>query len=248
MLWHWMQSARTRWSSIFCRIVGSFALPVASAARGGSGGTSGGGSGGLMPRMFLMIHLPRVTGEVRSGFDVVVRNAPLPSRPRRRSMSGAERDAAELAAVDVRDAVVLGQPLVDERVVRRQQIGDAAILADDAVEQQLDFAPHRLTQRIVEVGIEQRQRADALQAAQVQPLAREVDRQRLGPRILQHAPDLLLEHGRILQPALAARRVISSSSGLRAPEEERQPRREIEIADAIRPARLRRAAGSASMR
>ena len=31
----------------------------------------------------------------------------------------AERDAPEAAAVDVRNAVVLGQPLVDERVVRR---------------------------------------------------------------------------------------------------------------------------------
>ena len=150
-----------------------------------------------------MIHLPRVTGEVRSGFDVVVRNAPLPSQPAAHVHVGAERDAAELAAVDVRDAVVLGQPLVDERVVRGQQLDDAAVLADDAVEQQLDFAPHRLAQRIVEVGIEQRQRADALQAAQVQPLAGEVHRQRLRLRILQHAPDLLLEHRRILEPPLA---------------------------------------------
>ena len=35
-----------------------------------------------------MIHCPRVTGEVRSGFDVVVRKAPFPSSPRRISMSG----------------------------------------------------------------------------------------------------------------------------------------------------------------
>ena len=54
---------------------------------------------------------------------------------------------------------MLGQPLVDERVVRGQQIDDAAVLADDAVEEQLDFAPHRLPQRVVEVGIDQRQRA-----------------------------------------------------------------------------------------
>ena len=98
-----------------------------------------------------MTHLPRVTGEVRSGLEVVARNAPLPSRPLRDFHVRAERDAPELAAVDVRDAVVLGQPLVDERVVGRQQVDDAAILADDAVEQQLDFAAHRLAQRIVEV-------------------------------------------------------------------------------------------------
>jgi hypothetical protein len=87
-LWHCTQSGRTRWSSIFWRIVGSAALPAASATRGGSGGTSGGGSGGLTPRTLVMIHLPRVTGDVRSGFDVVTRNAPLPSSPRRASMSG----------------------------------------------------------------------------------------------------------------------------------------------------------------
>ena len=84
--WHCVQSERTRCSSIFWRIVGSFAF--GSAGRGGSGGTSGGGFGGLMPSTLPMIHLPRVTGDVRSGFDVVARNAPLPSSPLRTSMSG----------------------------------------------------------------------------------------------------------------------------------------------------------------
>ena len=54
-------------------------------------------------------------------------------------------------AVDVRDAVVLGEPLVDERVIRRQQIEHAAIFVDDAVEEQLDFALERLAQVVVEI-------------------------------------------------------------------------------------------------
>ena len=54
-----------------------------------------------------MIHLPRVTGDVRSGFDVVVRNAPFPEQTSADVHVGAERHAAELAAVDVRNAVVL---------------------------------------------------------------------------------------------------------------------------------------------
>src|SRR5439155_1559281 len=83
------------------------------------------------------------------------------------------RHPPELAAVDVRNAVVPGQPFVDERVVGCQQIHHVAVFAHDAVEQELHFAPHRLAQRIVEVGIDQRQRAGALQAAQVQPLPRE---------------------------------------------------------------------------
>ena len=179
-----------------------------------------------------MIHLPRVTGEVRSGFDVVVRNAPLPSSPRRMSRSGPSVDAAELAAVDVRDAVMLCQPFVDEGVVGGQQIDDAAILADHAVEQQLHLAAHRLPQRIVEVGIDHRQRADALHPAQVQPLPGEIDRQRLGARILQHAAHLPLQRGRILQLALARERQ-QLLVRTRAPEKERQTRGEFEIADAI---------------
>ena len=48
-----------------------------------------------------------------------------------------ERDAPEAAAIHVRDAVMLRQPLVDERVVRAQQIEHAAILAQDALEEEL---------------------------------------------------------------------------------------------------------------
>ena len=162
-------------------------------------------------------------------------------------MSGAERHAPELAAVDVRDAVVLRQPLVDERVVRGQQIDDAPILADDAVEQQLHFAAHRLPQRIVEVGIDHRQRADALQAAQVEPLAGEVDRERLGARVLQHPADLLLEHDRIFQPSLAAT-VSSWSSGIVL--QRKNDRRDARSRSLmpIRLSGLRASAGSASMR
>ena len=163
----------------------------------------------------------------------------LAQQPAAQIQVGAERDAAELASVDVRDPVVPGQPLVDEGVVRVEQIGNASVLADDAVEQQLDFAPHGLAQRVVEVGIQQRQRADALQAPQVQPLAREVDRQRLRPRILEHAANLALENDGILEPPLTGdgdQLIVGDG----APEEEGQPRREVEVAEAIRLAGLRR--------
>ena len=48
-----------------------------------------------------------------------------------------QRHAPEAAAIDVRDAVMLRQPFVDERVVRAQQVEHAAILAQDALEKQL---------------------------------------------------------------------------------------------------------------
>ena len=122
------------------RMVGAFALPVASTGLSLIAGTFGGGSGGLTPRKVCRNHLPRATGEVRAAFDVTVSSAPLPSRPRRMSRSAGSVHAAELRAIDVGDAVLLGQPLIDEGVIRGQQIEDAAVLMDDAAEEQLDFA------------------------------------------------------------------------------------------------------------
>ena len=69
-----------------------------------------------------------------------------------RSLSSSKRDAPEAAAVDVRNAVVLGEPLVDEGVVGAQQIEHAAILAHDALEEQLGLPPEGLPQVVVEIG------------------------------------------------------------------------------------------------
>ena len=93
--------------------------------------------------------MPRTTGEVRSGYEVTVRMLPWPSSPRR-LLSG-PGDAPEVAALDVPDPVMDGQPLVQERVVGAQQIERAAILADDAFEEQLRLAAERLAQAVVEI-------------------------------------------------------------------------------------------------
>ena len=50
-----------------------------------------GGLGAGVPRIFSMIHLPRSTGEVRFGYEVIVRTLPCPSRPRRSSGSPSTR-------------------------------------------------------------------------------------------------------------------------------------------------------------
>src|SRR5690606_15239604 len=63
----------------------------------------------------------------------------------------AEFHTTELRTVDVGDAVVLGQPLVDVGVVGGQQVEDAAILVNDAAEEQFDLAPVGVTQGAVEV-------------------------------------------------------------------------------------------------
>src|SRR6185436_4349380 len=116
---------------------------------------------------------------------------------------------------------------------RSQQLQDVVILADDGVEEQLHFATHRLTEWIIEVGIEQRQRCSRVETTQVQPLSGEVHRQRLCFRVLQQPADLLLEHHGILQTPLR-RDAQQLRVRRRAPQEERQTRRQIDIADAIR--------------
>ena len=136
-----------------------------------SGGTFAGGGGGGVPTMFSRIHLPRRTGDVRLAYDVTVRMLPWPSRPPR-TLFVAEGDATESAAVHVRDAVVPGEPLVHEGVVRAEQVERAAVFADDALEEQLGLASKRLAQVVVEVGELPRVGTRRGEVAQIQPLAR----------------------------------------------------------------------------
>ena len=149
--WHDAHVGLMRCASIVCRIVGGLALPVVS-------------TGLLLERGHVGRRLRRLDAEERlqeplaarhrrraAAADVTVISAPLPSSPRRMSSSGRQRHAAELRAVDVRDSVVLRQPLVDERVVRLQQIEDAAVFLDDAGEEQFGLALERVAQVVVEI-------------------------------------------------------------------------------------------------
>ena len=70
-----------------------------------------------------------------SGYDVTVRMLRLAEQPAADAVG--ERHAPEVAAVDVRDAVVPRQPLVHERVVGGQQLEHAAVLAQLAADEQL---------------------------------------------------------------------------------------------------------------
>ena len=71
--------------------------------------------------------------------------------------------------------------------------------------------------------------------------------QRVGARIRDHAPHLRLEHARRAQPA-GDRQVQQLVVRNAAPQEERQPARQLEIADPMRRADRRRLAGSCSER
>ena len=68
-------------------------------------------------------------------------------------MAGAhlQRHAAELAAIDVRNAVMFGQAFVEESIVGFDQVEHAAVLAQNTLEKQLRLLPHRLPQVVVEI-------------------------------------------------------------------------------------------------
>ena len=159
----------------------------------------------------------------------------FPEQPTPHVEVGAKSHAPEPAAVDVRDPVVAGEPFVDERVVRGQQIQDAAVLVDDAVEQELDLAAKRVPQVVVEIRIDAGIRLHGVQRSQVQPLTREVLDQLRRLRIGHHPTHLLLERRRLAKPSLLRKgqELIVRHA---APEEERQPGRQRQVADAIGPA------------
>ncbi len=127
---------------------------------------------------------------------------------------------------------MLGEPLVHERVVGGQEIQRAVILAHDAVEEQLGFVAQALAQRVVEIGEQHFRWGHGREVPQLQPLTGEIRRERFRSRIGEHPPDLALEHGRVFQPSVG-RGVQQFVIGHAAPQEKREARRQVHVADLI---------------
>ena len=144
-----------------------------------------------------------------------------------------EGDSPEPATLDAHYVIVLRQPFVDERVVGIQQVRDAAVFPQRAGDEQLGLAPEGLQQRLVVVRVAVRVDHHLLDAAQVEPLSREVAHQRvLGPGIGQHAAHLLFQDRRIGElPPLGQRQ--QAVVGDAAPQEERQARGDLQVAQAV---------------
>ena len=143
-----------------------------------------------------------------------------------------QRDPAEVAAVDVRDAVMFREPFVQERVVGCHEVEHAAVLVQDALEEELRLAAEIEAEVLAEIGEQIFVGGRAFDRPQLKPLTGEVGRQRFGPRVGQHPLDLLFEHSRLSERALR-RRVQELVVGDAAPEEERHARRQIDIADPV---------------
>ncbi len=150
-----------------------------------------------------------------------------------------QRHAPEAVAVDVRNPVVPGQALVHEGVVRAQELDDAAILLQLALEEERRFLQERVAKVLVEIGEEIGIRRDVADVLQHQPLPGEVLDERLRARIGEHAPDLLLQHRSILQlAALRGRQQLIIGNA--APEKERQPARQFDVGQAVQTVRRQR--------
>ena len=111
------------------------------------------------------------------------------------------------------NAVVRRQPLVEERIVGRQQLHDAAVVAHLAADEQPRLLLHRVAQVLVEFRIQLGVGDDAGELAQLEPAAGEIVDQRVRARIAEHPLHLLFERaGSLSVPRTAASR--SSSSGM----------------------------------
>ena len=136
------------------------------------------------------------------------------------------RHAPEVAAVDAGHAVVTRQPLVDEGVVGGQQVEHVAVCAEDALDEQLGLAPHRLPQPLADVRKAVLVRHDRRHVAQVEPLAREARDERPRTLVGEHTARLLLQHRRVAQPA-GRGELEQLVVGDAAPQEEGQPGRQL---------------------
>ena len=110
-----------------------------------------------------------------------------------------QSNAPEVRPADVRDAVVVRQPLVHEGVVGGEQLEHAAIVAEDAAGEQLGFAAEPLPQVFVEVGVLSRIRQYRRKVAQEQPLPDKVIDDGISSRVGEHTPHLPLEHPRFCE-------------------------------------------------
>ena len=142
-----------------------------------------------------------------------------------------ERHATEVAALDRLDAVVHRQALVEEGVVRGQQLEHAAIAAQHAVDEQPQFLlEHRAgIQQAARVGELASVRSDLVQLGEVEPLEREIVAQRLGPRVGKHPAHLSGQHVGIAEARFGGE-LQEFLIRQTAPQEEGQTRRQLQIA------------------
>ena len=124
-----------------------------------------------MPSTLSSSHLPRNTGEVRVGIGGQRQQARVPQQPAAIITNG---DPPESFAVNTRDAVMMRQTLVHERVVRGQELRETPIPAELAFQEQERLAFHVGPKVLVKLVEHVHVRNHSPHASELQPLGREV--------------------------------------------------------------------------
>ena len=142
-------------------------------------------------------------------------------------------DPAEVAPGDAGKVVVMGQPLVHERVVGVQELQHTSVLADVVVEKEPGLLFHGLAKVVAVLQVDVVLQEPVVQFAELQPLTGEVFHERLaGSGAVQHAPDLLAKDRRFgepVRPGLVEKRLVRNA----APQEEGEPGRDLQVAQRI---------------
>ena len=107
----------------------------------------------------------------------------------------------EVVAVNVRDLIMARQPLVDERIVRGQQLQNATVVLQLTRDEQLGLLLHGVTQVLVEVREGIHIGNDARDFSQLQPLIGKIIDQGARAGVAEHPPNLLIQDRRIVEPA-----------------------------------------------
>ena len=126
-----------------------------------------------------------------------------PSSPRR--SSSVDIDAPELAAVDVRNAVVAGQTLIDKGVIGGQQIHHAAVFAHDAGKKSLVSSLMAWRRLSSKSGNASRLGAEFFRLRRKSHCSAKLSTRASDRWIGQHALHLLLQDGGLVQFPLAGK-------------------------------------------
>src|SRR5688572_16946347 len=95
-------------------------------------------------------------------------------------------DLPKTTAVDMRNAIMPGQPFVQERVIGFQQSQDVLVFEQDTFQKEFRFLPKGLAEVVVKVRKEPQVWRAGIEVAQVKPLRREITDEILRPRVSEH--------------------------------------------------------------
>ena len=108
-------------------------------------------------------------------------------------------DFLEYIARNASETIMLCQPFIGERIVGIKQFQHAAVFVNQIFEEGLGLPLHRYPQRIIKLRVDSPVRFQDVHVSQLQPLAGKILDQHLPFWVVQHTPDLSVQHLRMSQ-------------------------------------------------